>query len=148
MLQNKRRRCLSAVLLSFLLLASPRFSPAEPLPALDAGQKQALLLAGFKAFQEGNLRQSLSIADALMQADPQSEDGYNLAAMIYFSQKNFTSVVAITQMAKSRGIQNLFLAKYLTQALYFLGDFASAMQGFDRAEKILRADMKKESGIS
>ena len=56
--------------------------------------------------------------------------------MTNWAKNDLGSVVAVVQIAKRNGVESYYLYKYMTQALYFLGDFGTSMQGFKKIEDL------------
>ncbi|MDD5671506.1 MAG: hypothetical protein PHN49_07695 [Candidatus Omnitrophica bacterium] len=119
-----------------------------PLPPVHAEEmtldqaRQVLTQAGIQAIQRGDAAQAVTIADRLRQLDPKDEAGYRISVMAGWLIGDFHYIVATVQVAKSQGVESIFLYKYMTQALFFLGDLGSAMQGFKRIENIMNQEMQ------
>ena len=135
-------RCVIGLLLLGLLTVCPFWIQAQP--AQPSEEKQALYQAGLSALQAQEYEKAILVVNRLRQMDPKDEFSYHLAAMTHLARRDFFSVVATVQIAKQNGVETLFLYKYMTQALFFLGDFGTSMQGFRKIEDILMKQMKPE----
>ncbi len=135
----------AVLFLCALLLGSAAGQSAEEseAPPTVAAQKVVLYQAGLAALQQGETAKALVISNHFRNLDPQDEGGYRLACMAYWLEKDFYSVIATVQIARERGIESVFLYKYMTQALFFVGDFGTSMQGFKKMETLMNRSREK-----
>ncbi len=134
------------ILILFSMLPFP--ARAEDLPAVQApvtvqDKKIALYQAGLAALQQGDLPKAMSITEYLRQLDPKDEGSYRLSVMAHWQRRDFYSLVAAVQVAKQNGVESIFLYQYLTQALFFLGDFGTSLQGFKKIETLLEKQKQR-----
>ncbi len=139
-------RKIYAILILLCLLPLPAQAaedPAASAPVTLQDKKIALYQAGFAALQQGDLMKAMSITEYLRQLDPKDEGSYRLSVMTHWQRRDFYSLVAAVQVAKQNGVESIFLYQYLTQALFFLGDFGTSLQGFKKIETLLEKQKQR-----